>query len=99
MKNCRLIIALTTLLAGTSIAYAEEATPQANPEIKGYLECINTETKKQTEEGSDKINDAQLVIDACSKERQSLLDSIDPSVAQKMIDQVEKHLKSRVRSD
>ena len=89
------------LLACTAItsfsAAAEDAPPppQPDPTLSAYLACINAEAQKQVSEGSDKINNAQRVIDACADKKQALLGAINEAVASQMIAQVEKHLKER----
>ena len=82
MKVSWLMTGLGAVTLSSFAAAAEQAPPpQPDPAIKAFLECINTEAQKQITEGSDKITNAQTVIDACADKKQALLNAINPTLA------------------
>lgn len=94
------MIKMRWLIAGIGIfslscthVFAEEA--QDETPLKAYLDCINQQAKRQSGEESDKVKDPQSIIDQCAQQKQSLLSSMSEESAQRIIAQIEKHLRER----
>ncbi|MCV6604026.1 MAG: hypothetical protein OIF34_01885 [Porticoccaceae bacterium] len=65
--------------------------------IGQYLACINAQTKGEDGKNSDDIADVNQVLDACSSERQAVIDSMPEEQALKHLPQIEYHLMGRER--
>ena len=73
------------------------ATAQASdePPLKQYLECLNQQTRGNNNKNSDRIANADKVIEACASERQAVLDSLPREDALAQLGRIERHLKGR----
>ena len=84
------LTALCALLLVTPTSQASDDTPFGR-----YLECLNSQTKGSDNKNSDRIINADRVLEACADERQAVLDSMPEKTALTQLARIENHLKGR----
>lgn len=98
MKHLKILIASAGLcIACTALSdQGAEASLNQDPVLSKYLDCINSETKKQSDtNGSKQIDDPQAIIDSCKEAKTALLSSANGEQWGKIVTRLEQHLRER----
>ncbi|MGS2724833.1 hypothetical protein ACVBEJ_13925 [Porticoccus sp. GXU_MW_L64] len=72
-----------------------KSNAEDNSALGRYLDCLNQHTKDSKRENNNQITDATKILEACSKQRQAVLDSLPRETALNQLRQIEYHLKGR----
>ena len=87
-------------LAVPNPVYAQDDDRTFNSLINAYLDCINAETQKESdEEDAYKLRDTNRVKKNCSHKRKALLAAAESKRAAAVVAQVEAHLAKREKTE
>ena len=90
IKPFQILATAAVLCLPFSLAHANDNSP-----LGRYLECLNSQTKGNDNKNSDRISNADKVLEACAHERQAVLDSMPEDAAVAQLGRIERHLKGR----
>ena len=95
MKRTIALASVLSLSALPALTLTPNSHASYGDPLKQYLDCINQQTKGDNSENSDRVVDAQKVLDACANERQAVLNNATDEDDLRQLERIEQHLKGR----